>query len=360
MLHDVVAVDSQGESLAHQGIVEGLLGVVEAGVVAAQIVAGDHGAVSQQRGHLIRGRILHVVQVAVLERGELGVGIVHQLEGQLLQGDARGVIVVLVGHHDDLGVVGPGGHLERAVGHIGAGILGPGGVALHDVLTQRHAVGERADVQEVRAVVGQSDLKGVLVGSGDAQLLLGQLAGDDLVGVLYHGDNGVVGRGGGGIHQAAPGVHEVVGGHGLAVRPLGILTHLEGVGIGTVLIRSDSGLLGGHAGLQHGGSTVAPVAGGIAVHPLVEALKQVGNHNVAVHSTVHAGIHGLGLGREAHVQLVRSTGGAGLHGSAPLGSRGGLGISGAAAGQQGHGQRSGQAQSKDSALLHSLCTSNQL
>ena len=32
----------------------------------------------------------------------------------------------------------------------------------------------------------------------------------------------------------------------------------------------------------------------------------------------------------------------------------------AAAGQPGHGQRSGQAQSKDSALLHSLCTSNQL
>ena len=250
----------------------------------------------------------------------------------------------------------PGLHLEGAVGHISGGIR-PGGVALHDVLTQRHGVGEGADVQEVGAVVGQLHHEGVVVGSGHAQLLLGQLAGDNLVGVLHHGDDGVVGGGGGGIHQAAPGVHEVVGGDGLAVRPLGVVAQGEGVGKGAVTVVGDLGLGSGHAQIQLSGGAVAAVAGGIAVNPLVQALEQVADHDVAVHSPVQAGIHGLRLRREADTDGVGAgSDRAGLRGRGLSTGRRGLlgGGAAAAAGQQADSQRRRQTQSKDSALLHLL------
>ena len=184
-----------------------------------------------------------------------------------------------------------------------AGVVvgGPGiAIGLNDVLSDGEGGGEGADLQEVGAVVGQVDHKGALVGSGDAQGGGVGLTGVDRGVALHHVDHVAVIGGGQGVGQALPGVHEVVGGDGLAVGPLGVGANLEGVGhraVAVVGLLIALGLAGRQRGVVHVTLFVDGVA---AVAPLHQALKHMLGHDGAVHGGVQSGVDGLGLGRDAH------------------------------------------------------------
>ncbi len=129
--------------------------------------------------------------------------------------------------------------------------------------------GKERGVGRHRRKVGQGlvqlHFQGVIVDRPHAQLGGRLLARQDLLCVHDLGelDEPAVGRGGCGIDRAPPAVDEVMRGHGVALRPRGVLAQREGVG--RVVVRRR--VARGHAGNE------------VAVPVLAQqALEEVPNH----------------------------------------------------------------------------------
>ena len=222
--------------------------------------------------------------------------------------------------------------------------MGPAvGVGLHHVLPYRQGGGEGADLQEVRAVIGQLHHEGPLVRGGDPQGGGGGLPAVDGLIAGDHVDHIAVVGGGGGVGEPPPGVDEIPGGEGGPVGPLQVLPQGEGIGDGAVVV--DRLLIAlGLARPQLGPvEAPAPLYGLPAVFPAHEALEEVLGQDGPVQGGVLGGVQGGGLGGDAHPQV-----------QGPGGPLPGLP---AAARQGPQGQRPGQDPRRESYSVHGFPTS---
>ena len=281
--------------------------------------------------HLVAAQ-LDDVQIAVLVAHEGLLAVLDDLVVQAVQLDLVSVVVVGVLHQAEgqsRGLVAVQNEGAVAQHGVRAGAEGALSQALIECLVHRVEGGEIHQVQEVGNGNGQLHLQGLFVHCGDAQLALIHLAGDDLGGVLDLADvahHVAVLGGGGGISRALPGEHEVVGGNGIAVGPVGILTQVEGVG---------AAVLAHLVALGNGGNGLT-----VRVH-LHQAVGVVGDYLKAGAVGGQLGVQGGDLDLGHNIQHVA----AGCGCSAGRGRRGGsaAGCSvAAAAGDHAQRQCTGQ------------------
>ena len=222
--------------------------VVDGVVVGAQArhARGLVGQLLLQRGVLSRRQRLEMVELSGPVAGERLVDVVDDQSRDLLDDHVAGVPVERVLHPR---VVLVERYLPEGVGAVRDHVPGRGPVAPVG-FDRRPVRGEEGGVGGHRREVGQRrvqpHLQGVVVEGLHAELGGRRLAGEDGLGVDHLGELQVppVGRGGGGVDRAPPGVDEVVRGDRIAVRPPGVLAKREGVGrvaVGGLVVRGHAG-----------------------------------------------------------------------------------------------------------------------
>ena len=224
-----VALAGQVEDLVHvHGIAHGLadLLVVEGLHVVVQVQGLDqvHGALQGLVGagadgvHLVDGQVTGHVHRAGAQGGHEGVGVLIDLEGDLVQ---VGLLAPVVGEllHDQVLLHGAGDELEGAGAHGGGGLVG---VVRRDDIHHAH-IG-----QEVGVGFLQGDGHGVAVRRNifHRRKRLGQ-------GSVYRG-----------LGAGFEGIDHIIGGDGCAVVEQHALP--QGEGIGQTILRH--GAVGSHSG----------------------------------------------------------------------------------------------------------------
>ncbi len=83
--------------------------------------------------------------------------------------------------------------------------------------------------QKVRGRVLERDLQSLVVKRLHAQLVQRHLAGSDFLGILDGVKDAGITGGGFRVHDAVESEFEIASGDGIAIRPLGVLAHVERV-----------------------------------------------------------------------------------------------------------------------------------
>ena len=251
-LHDgvgnVVAVDSQSQSLADLGILEGIALQVHADVIGAQNGVNIEVAAILclgQAGDLVGGHVLDQDSLAAVISSEASGRVLQQQQGDAVGNDLRAIpaanVVGVLGQNDTLG----GGPLGDHVGAVGDEGLSGGApciaVGLNGSLLHRAHGCECSHLVEVGAGVGQHDGQGLaVVACLDVQRIgVGLCSGvavcigeaGSCVKTIDHAQAGLcVGSCGVGVDHTLEGVLEVLSGQVGAIAPLQAVTHGEGPG----------------------------------------------------------------------------------------------------------------------------------
>ena len=305
VVDDVVAVEEKSDSVADLFLSLLSLGAGEGAVsgkdilvdVPADIVSTDLaddleliGIVLLEVGYLVGGNVVDELPVAVLEVGELVVGVIGEIELDLGHGDAGGVYEMLILLNGDAAVVLPRSDGVGAVADIGGGVGRPGFVG-DDILSYGVVAGECKQLVPISNRVVEGYFKGLGVESLDSELSVGvDELGDgvavlvELIGILGLPNLGValndlehiavVGCKSGGS-GAVPCEFKVVCGDVLTVGPLQTVSESVGIGDGAVIVDFALGQLGRCVGND------LEVTLGI-LSPLSKALEKVSDHRCAV------------------------------------------------------------------------------
>ena len=240
-LHDgvgnVVAVDSQSQSLADLGILEGIALQVHADVIGAQNGVNIEVAAVLclgQAGDLVGGHVLDQDSLAAVISSEGSGRVLQQQQGDAVGNDLRAIpaanVVGVLGQNDTLG----GGPLGDHVGAVGDEGLSGGApciaVGLNGSLLHRAHGCESSHLVEVGAGVGQHDGQGLaVVACLDVQSI--GITGLCCVKTIDHAQAGrCIGSSGIRVSHTLEAVLEVLSSQVGAIAPLQTVTHGEGPG----------------------------------------------------------------------------------------------------------------------------------
>ena len=301
-LHDsvgnIVAVDSQSQSLTHLGILEGIALQVQADVVGAQNGVNIEVAAVLclgQAGDLVGGHVLDQDSLAAVVSSEGSRGVLQQQQGDALGNDLGAIpaanIVGVLGQNDTLGGSPLGDH-EGTVAHIGIGRGAPCiAVGLNGSLLHRAHSSKGNDLIKVRAGVSQNDGQGLAVIAclhvqsievglhGGVAVCIGETG--SFFKAFDHAQAGLcVGSSGIRISHTLEAVLEVLSVQVGAIAPLQAVTHGEGPG--------QAVLTGGPALSLTRDSLVVLVDD-------QQGLEDGDDGVAAIHSAVQSGVQSLGV-----------------------------------------------------------------
>ena len=249
-LHDgvgnIVAVDSQSQSLTDLGILEGIMLQVQADVVGAQNGVNIEVAAVLclgQAGDLVGGHVLDQDSLAAVVSCIASGRVLQQQQGDGVRDDLGAVpaanVVGVLGQDDTLG----GGPLGDHVGAVGDEGLSGGApciaVGLNGSLLHRAHGCECSHLVEVGAGVGQHDGQGLAVVAclnvqsigvglrGGVAVCIGE-AGSFFKAVDHAQAGLCIGSSGIGVDHTLEGVLKVLSGQVGAIAPLQAVTHGEG------------------------------------------------------------------------------------------------------------------------------------
>ena len=301
-LHDgvgnIVAVDSQAQSLTNLGILEGIALQVQADVVGAQDGVNVEVAAVLclgQAGDLIGGPVLDQDSLAAVVSSEGSRRVLQQQQGNAVGNDLGAVpaanVVGVLGQDDTLGG-GPLGDHVRAVAHIGVGRGAPCiTVGLNSSLLHGAHSSKGSDLIKVRAGVTQHDGQGLAVIAclhvqsigvglhGGVAVCIGETG--SFFEAVDHAQAGLcVGSSSIGVSHTLKAVLKILSVQLAAVAPLQAVTHGEDP--------SQTVLAGGPALSLTGNSLVVLVDD-------QQGLEDSDDGVAAIHSAVQSGVQSLGV-----------------------------------------------------------------
>ena len=297
--HDVVPVIQQADRIADFS--HGLLGIFtgqftafrqNAGIDVPADIVGAHLGTHHEFGRVflfqgrdfVVGNIVDHLPVAVLVVGQHVVGVIGQIEVDLLHLDGIRQIVVFVLGQGDQGVMIPLGHGVGAVADIGRGIGCPG-FAGHDILTDRKEGRESQQLVPVGNIVVQGYDQRLVIGGFHSQFVriaLDHFKHITVVSTQFFGSG------------AFPCEFKILGRYILAVGPLQAVHQRISIGRGTVIVDDGFRKLRRTGRNNHKSAFLILGPGG-------QPGKQMRDQGGAVHSGVQGRIQRIRLGSDADI-----------------------------------------------------------